>query len=73
MHAALAGLKNIKANRCVLRGDPDLYLRFGFLPMYGLVLADVPRETFRLCYFMRLIQKDPSPTMSRFSAELTRL
>jgi putative acetyltransferase len=47
MHVALAELKNIKANGCVLLGDPGFYHRFGFAPMDGLVLADVPHENFQ--------------------------
>ena len=47
MHAALAELKSINANGCVLLGDPGYYLRFGFKPLIGLVLPDVPVEYFQ--------------------------
>lgn len=47
MHAALSELKNIKANGCVLLGDPNYYHRFGFEPIDGLVLPDVPPEYFQ--------------------------
>ena len=47
MNAALAELKNLKANGCVLLGDPNFYHRFGFEPIGGLVLPDVPPEYFQ--------------------------
>lgn len=47
MHAALSELKNLKANGCVLLGDPNYYRRFGFKPIDGLVLPDVPPEYFQ--------------------------
>jgi putative acetyltransferase len=56
MNAALAELKNIKANGCVLLGDPNYYHRFGFEPIDGLVLPDVPPE-----YFQALLLKGTHP------------
>jgi putative acetyltransferase len=47
MHVALAELRNLKANGCVLLGDPNYYHRFGFEPIDGLVLPDVPLEYFQ--------------------------
>lgn len=47
MNAALQELKDICANGCVLLGDPAYYQRFGFKPMEGLILADVPPEYFQ--------------------------
>ncbi|QQX80577.1 N-acetyltransferase [Shewanella sp. KX20019] len=47
MHAALRELKNLNANGCVLLGDPKFYRQFGFEPLDGLVLADVPAEYFQ--------------------------
>ena len=47
MHAAITELNNINANGCVLLGDPDYYRRFGFEPIDGLVLPDVPPEYFQ--------------------------
>ena len=47
MHAAIEELKRIKANGCVLLGDPDFYHRFGFKPEPGLILPDVPPEYFQ--------------------------
>lgn len=47
MHAALAELKHINANGCVLLGDPGYYERFGFQPVDGLVLPGVPTEYFQ--------------------------
>ena len=56
MHAAIAELKTFKANGCVLLGDPNYYLRFGFEPVDGLVLPDVPPE-----YFQALILRGTHP------------
>ena len=47
MHSALAELKCLKANGCVLLGDPSYYHRFGFEPLDGLVFPDVPPEYFQ--------------------------
>ena len=47
MHRALAELKNLEAKGCVLLGDPNYYHRFGFEPIDGLVLPDVPPEYFQ--------------------------
>jgi len=47
MNAALSELKHLNANGCVLLGDPEYYLRFGFKPLVGLVLPDVPVEYFQ--------------------------
>lgn len=47
MRVALTELGNIKANGCVLLGDPGYYKRFGFKPIDGLVLPDVPPEYFQ--------------------------
>ncbi|MDX2370207.1 MAG: N-acetyltransferase [Colwellia sp.] len=57
MHAALSELKNINANGCVLLGDPNYYCRFGFEPIDGLVLPDVPPE-----YFQAALLKGSYPT-----------
>ncbi len=47
MHAALAELKQMNASGCVLLGDPAYYQRFGFKPLPGLILPDVPAEYFQ--------------------------
>jgi putative acetyltransferase len=47
MRAAMAELKKIEANGCVLLGDPEYYKRFGFKPIEGLVLSNVPPEYFQ--------------------------
>ena len=47
MYAALAELKILKADGCVLLGDPNYYQKFGFEPIDGLVLPDVPPEYFQ--------------------------
>ena len=47
MYAALAELKSLNANGCVLLGDPNYYQRFGFEPIIDLLLSDVPPEYFQ--------------------------
>lgn len=47
MRAAETELRNIKANGCVLLGDPEYYRRLGFKPMEGLILPDMPPEYFQ--------------------------
>ena len=46
MERGLAELRNIKANGCVLVGDPAFYIRFGFANNPALVLEGVPPEFF---------------------------
>lgn len=57
MHAAITELNNINANGCVLLGDPGYYRRFGFEPIDGLVLPDVPPE-----YFQAVLLQGELPT-----------
>jgi putative acetyltransferase len=57
MHAALKELNNLNANGCVLLGDPGFYRQFGFEPIEGLVLADVPAE-----YFQAVLLQGVRPT-----------
>lgn len=47
MDVAIAELKKLNANGCVLLGDPNYYHRFGFVPVDNLILADVPPEYFQ--------------------------
>ena len=47
MQAAIEALENMNARGCVLLGDPGYYQRFGFEPVAGLVLPDVPVEYFQ--------------------------
>ncbi|MNP08272.1 hypothetical protein D3C76_1003330 [compost metagenome] len=47
MEAALAGLRELGAEGCVLLGDPGYYSRFGFVVRPGLVLPGVPAEYFQ--------------------------
>ncbi len=47
MEAALNALRYQHANGCVLLGDPAFYRRFGFKPVPGLVLPNVPPEYFQ--------------------------
>ncbi|MCY1513394.1 Acetyltransferase (GNAT) domain protein [compost metagenome] len=47
MEAALAELRDLGAEGCVLLGDPGYYSRFGFVVRPGLVLPGVPAEYFQ--------------------------
>lgn len=51
MNAALDELKAMKANGCVLLGDPEYYSSFGFRPVDGLILPNVPAEYFQAISF----------------------
>jgi len=51
MQAAIRELKALSAKGCVLLGDPGYYQRFGFEPMDGLVLPDVPAAYFQALLF----------------------
>ncbi|MDH4584509.1 N-acetyltransferase [Pseudomonas sp. BN415] len=51
MWAALAGLRELGAEGCVLLGDPAYYSRFGFIVRPGLVLPGVPAEYFQALSF----------------------
>lgn len=51
MAAALQQLRTQGASGCVLLGDPGWYARFGFMPVPGLVLPDVPPEYFQALAF----------------------
>ncbi|MGB0506239.1 MAG: GNAT family N-acetyltransferase [Pikeienuella sp.] len=53
INAGLEQLKSIKANGCVVLGDPNFYQRFGFKADKGLVLPNVQAD-----YFMRLVLGD---------------
>lgn len=47
MNEAIATLKTLNANGCVLLGDPNYYQRFGFTPKDGLILPEMPAEYFQ--------------------------
>lgn len=47
MNAALAALRALSVQGCVVLGDPRYYQRFGFNPVPGLVLPGVPGEYFQ--------------------------
>ncbi|AFV00921.1 GNAT family N-acetyltransferase [Simiduia agarivorans] len=51
MQAALAALRDLQANGCVLLGDPAFYQRFGFSVIEGLTLPGVPPEYFQAIAF----------------------
>ena len=69
MHAALAELKSIKANGCVLLGDPNYYYRFGFEPIGGLVLPGVPLEHFQALLLQGTHPKGTVSYHDSFSAQ----
>ena len=69
MNAALAELKNLKANGCVLLGDPNYYHRFGFEPRGGLVLPDVPPEYFQALLLQGAHPKGTVTYHESFSAQ----
>ena len=69
MHAALAELKSLKANGCVLLGDPNYYHRFGFEPMAALVLPDVPPEYFQALLLQGTHPKGTVTYHESFSAQ----
>lgn len=52
MREALRILREAGASGCVLLGDPVYYRRFGFRPVAGLVLPDVPPEYFQALSFV---------------------
>lgn len=47
----LEALKNLGATGCVLLGDPEYYVRFGFKPDPRLILEGVPAEYFQILSF----------------------
>lgn len=47
MHAAIDALRRLRAQGCVLLGDPSYYRQFGFSPEPELTLAGVPPEYFQ--------------------------
>lgn len=51
VNATLDELRKLKAKGCVLLGDPNFYQRFGFKPLDGLILPDVPAEYFQALIF----------------------
>lgn len=61
MNAAISELSNLKANGCVILGDPDYYYRFGFKPIDGLVLPGVPPEYFQA---LKLRGEQPQGTVT---------
>ena len=69
MNAALAELKNLKASGCVLLGDPNYYHRFGFEPIGGLVLPNVPPEYFQTLLLQGTHPKGTVTYHESFSAQ----
>ena len=69
MNAALAELKELGANGCVLLGDPNYYHRFGFEQVAGLVLPDVPPEYFQALLLQGTYPKGTVTYHESFSAQ----
>ena len=69
MHEAIAELKKLDANGCVLLGDPEYYHRFGFEQVDGLELSDVPLEYFQALSFQSIYPKGEVSYHSSFSAQ----
>ncbi|RKG32446.1 GNAT family N-acetyltransferase [Acinetobacter tianfuensis] len=69
MQAALARLKDIGANGCVLLGDPNYYARFGFEPSAQLILPDVPPEYFQAISFVKRMPEGVVTYHAAFHAE----
>ena len=51
MQAALDRLQQLRAEGCVVLGDPQYYGRFGFKAFPELYLKDVPPEYFQVIAF----------------------
>ncbi len=58
---ALSELQRLGGAGCVVLGNPDYYVRFGFNPEPSLVLPGVPPEYFQVIAFRGLV---PSGTVS---------
>ena len=69
MNTVIAELKNLKANGCVLLGNPNFYHRFGFEPIDGLVLQDVPPEYFQALLLHGIRPKGTVTYHKSFSAQ----
>ena len=69
MNTVIAELKNLKANGCVLLGNPNFYHRFGFEPIDGLVLQDVPPEYFQALLLQGIRPKGTVTYHKSFSAQ----
>jgi len=69
MNTAIAELKNLKANGCVLLGNPNYYHRFGFEPIDGLILQDVPPEYFQALLLQGTRPKGTVTYHESFSAQ----
>ena len=69
MHEAIAELKKHEANGCVLLGDPKYYCRFGFKPVAGLVLPNVPLDYFQALLLQGTYPKGEVTYHKSFSAQ----
>lgn len=68
MNAAIDALKTLKANGCVLLGEPAYYSRFGFSPINGLTLPGVPAEYFQALHLQGTIPQGDVVYNDAFSA-----
>ncbi|CAB1219510.1 GNAT family N-acetyltransferase [Acinetobacter bouvetii] len=55
IESALAELKSMAAEGCVVLGDPSFYSKFGFQVVPELILEDVPAEYFQVLAFNKAI------------------
>jgi len=69
MHEAIAELKQLGADGCVLLGDPNYYHRFGFNPVEGLLLPDVPKRYFQAFLFQGTYPQGTVAYHDAFSAQ----
>jgi putative acetyltransferase len=69
MKAAIGELESLNAKGCVLLGDPNYYHRFGFKPMDGLVLPEVPPEYFQALIFQNELPQGTVSYHDSFSAK----
>ncbi len=56
IEAGLERLRDLRADGCVVLGDPNYYERFGFMSDPVFAYADIPAE-----YFQRLVFHGPAP------------
>jgi len=69
MHEAIAAFKQLGSDGCVLLGDPNYYHRFGFNPVEGLMLPDVPKRYFQAFLFQGTYPQGTVAYHDAFSAQ----
>lgn len=68
MQQALAALRALGAEGCVVLGDPQYYARFGFTQQPALTLPGVPQEYFQALVFGVTLPEGSVTYHSAFSA-----